>query len=65
MNEKYYEIDNRKFKVEQIGEEHYELTMFENGNFVGTWNFIGKYACAEVLSEVLSYSEISDDDYNS
>lgn len=62
--EKYYEIDNRKFKVEEISEEHYELTMFENGEFVGTWNFTGKTAHAEVLAEILSYSEITDEDYN-
>ena len=63
--EKYYEIANRKFKVEKINERHYELTMFENGEFVGTWNFEGANAWGECLDEILSYSEISDEDYNS
>ena len=63
--EVYFEIDNRKFKVERISEYHYELTVFENGKFVGTYNYTGSLACEKAFAEILSYSEISDEDYNS
>ena len=62
--EVYFEIDYRKFKVERITEKHYELTVFEDGKFFGTYNFTGSLAYEEALAEILSYSEITDDDYN-
>lgn len=61
---KYYEIDNRKFMVEKITEDHYELTVFENGEFFGTYNYTGSTAYAEVLAEIVSYSEIDERDYD-
>jgi len=63
--EAFFEIDNRKFKVERIGETHYELTVFENGEFTGTYNYTGERAYEEALLEILSYSAITDEDYNS
>ena len=62
--EKYYEIGNRKFKVEKINDKHYELTLIEDGKFFYSWNFTGNNAYAEVLAEILSYSEITQEDYN-
>ena len=62
--EVYFEIDYRKFKVERITEKHYELTVFEGGEFFGSYNFTGAHAYEEVLAEILSYAEITDEDYN-
>lgn len=71
-NFKYYEIDNRKFKVERIDtfdyktkteSTMYELTVFENDKFIGSYCFHGNNAYGECLAEILSYSEISDEDY--
>lgn len=62
--EVYFGIDNRKFKVERITEYHYELTVFENGKFFGSYNFTGSLAYEEALAEILSYAEITDEDYN-
>lgn len=61
---KYYEIDNRKFKLEQITDDLCELVIFEGENFVGTYCFDGKNARVKALAEILSYSEIDEDDYN-
>ena len=60
---KYYEIDNRKFMVEKITENHYELTVFENGEFIGTYNYTGSTAYEEALAEIVSYSEIDERDF--
>ena len=60
---KYYEIDNRKFMVEKITENHYELTVFENEEFLGTYNFTGSMAYEEALAEIVSYSEIDERDF--
>jgi len=62
---KYYEIDNRRFKVEQITDDLCEVIIFEGENFVGSYCFEGKDARAEALAEILSYSEINEDEYNS
>lgn len=56
----YFEIDNRKFKLEKCRDDLYEITMFEDGKFGGTWCF-GSFESA--LAEILSYSEIDEDDY--
>ena len=61
---KYYEIDNRRFKIEQIAEYHYELIVFENEKFYGSYNFEGNNAYGEALAKILSYSEITEEDYN-
>lgn len=60
---KYYEIDNRKFMVEKIDDKFYELTVFENGEFLGTYCFKGDTAYAEALAEIVSYSEIDERDF--
>ena len=61
---KYFNIGNRYFKIEKVNENFYELTMFEDKTFIGTWCFTGKNAYAEIQAEILSYSEISEEDYN-
>ena len=38
--------------------------MFEDKTFIGTWCFTGKNAYAEIQAEILSYSEISEEEYN-
>ena len=65
MNEKfkYYEIDNRKFKLERIADTFCELTVYENGEFLGTYCFDGNTAYEEALAEILSYTEIDERDY--
>ena len=69
----YFEVGNRKFKVERIDSYDYkthkesvgfELTIFEDEKFYGTYNFVGNNAWGECLAEILSYSEITEDDYN-
>ena len=60
---KYYEIDNRKFMVEKINDKFYELTVFENEEFLGTYCFEGDTAYAEALAEIVSYSEIDERDF--
>lgn len=64
---KYYQVDNMKFKLEKIiatSDTMYELTMFEDGKFQGTWVFTGSKAHAEALAEILSYTEIDEKDYD-
>ena len=57
----YFKIGNRKFQLEKCCEDLWEITMFEGGKFRGTWCF-GDYEGA--LANILSYSEITEDDYN-
>lgn len=57
----YFEIGNRKFDLEKCNDNLYEITMFENDKFGGTWVF-GSFESA--LAEILSYAEISNEDYN-
>lgn len=65
---KYFEIGRLRFKVEKISEDHYELTVIDN--FMAedrefySYNFTGETAYAEVMEEILSYSEISEDEYD-
>ena len=61
---KYYEIGNRKFSLEHISDDFYELVIFEENHFIGTYCFEGSTAYADALAEILSYSEIDEDDYN-
>ena len=64
----YFEVENRKFKLEKIGLRSgvpfYELTVFEDEKFYGTYCFEGANAYAEALAEILSYSEITEEDYD-
>lgn len=60
---KYYEIDNRKFKLERISDTFCELTVYEDGEFLGTYCFRGDTAYAEALAEIVSYSEIDERDF--
>jgi len=61
---RYYMVDNRRFKVEQIAEDHYELIVFKNEEFIGSYNFEGDNAYGEALAKILSYNEISEEEYN-
>lgn len=70
MKTKYFEIDNRKFKLEQVREDAYWLTVreaigthWEGTKLVPTYGdmvyqFKGKTAYADAMAEILSYSEI-------
>ena len=60
---KYYEIDNRKFKLERISDTFCELTVYEDGEFLGTYCFDGNTAYEEAFAEILSYAEIDEKDY--
>lgn len=64
MKYTYYEINNCKFSIEEIQEDNfYEVTVWINGNFFGTYCFEGATAKAEAMEKVLSFSEISEDRY--
>lgn len=75
MKTTYYEIDGRKFKLEQIREDAYWLTMrekigthWEGDRLVPTYcdtcyPFKGKTAYADAMAEILSYSEIDPADF--
>lgn len=62
MNTTYYEIDGRKFKLEQIREDGYWLT-FREDRCDSHYPFKGKTAYADALAEILSYAEIDEKDY--
>lgn len=59
----YFEIGFRKFKVERVTEHHYELTVTEDGEEYKS-DFTGSLAYEKCLAEIVSYSEISENDYN-
>ena len=58
MKTKYFEIDDLKFKLEQIRENLYRLTI--KGIFKDdlVHHFKGATAYADAMAEILSYSEI-------
>ena len=70
MKTKYFEIDGRRFKLEQVREDAYWLTMrekigthWEGTKLVPTYcdtcyPFKGQTAYADAMAEILSYSEI-------
>jgi hypothetical protein len=58
----YFEAGFRKFKVERVTEHHYELTVTENGEEYRS-GFTGSLAYEKCLAEILSYSEISKNEY--
>ena len=60
---KYFEIDNRKFKLERVTEDFYELIVHEKGEFY-SYCFEGTNAYGEALAEILSYSEITEEEYD-
>ena len=51
MKFKYYEIDNRSYKLEEVSESLYEVTLFEGEKFIGSWCFD---TYAEALEKILS-----------
>ena len=57
MKTKYFEIDNRRFKLEKVREDLYWLTVKWK---LGTqsFSFKGVTAYADAMAEILSYSEI-------
>ena len=59
---KYYQIDNRKFKLEKISDTYYRLRLIE-GEDKFVFNFKGDRAKEEALAEIISYSEIDEKDY--
>lgn len=60
MKIRYYEIDNRKWKLEAVTKELYQLTLFEDEKYAGAWCFKSE---AEAMTEILSYAEITEEDY--
>lgn len=60
MKFKYYHIDNRKWKLEKVSANFYQLTLFENEKYAGAWCFDSR---AGAMAEILSYAEIDEDDY--
>lgn len=54
-HEMYFAIDNRKWKLENVNSRLWEVTMFENDKFMGSWCFDNE---ADAMYEILSYSEI-------
>lgn len=67
INMKYYQIDNAhhmKFSLEHISDTFYELIVFEDDKFAGSYCFKGDNAKAEALEEMLSYCEIDAEDFN-
>ena len=64
MKYKYFQIDNRKFRIERIDDRFCELTVFEDNEFLGTYCFEGTNAYEEAQAEILSYSEIDEKDWD-
>lgn len=62
MKTTYYEIDGRKFKLEQIRKNAYWLTVREDRCDLH-YPFKGQTAYADAMAEILSYSEIDQDDF--
>lgn len=58
----YYKIGTRKFSLEVINDDLYEVTMFDECNFCGTWCF-GSYAAA--VTHIIGYAEITEKEYES
>lgn len=61
-NVKYYQIDNRKFKLERISDTSYRLELIEENDKL-VFDFKGNRAKEEALAEIISYSEIDKRDY--
>lgn len=61
-NVKYYQIDNRKFKLERISDTFYRLELIEENDKL-VFDFKGNRAKEEALAEIISYSEIDERDY--
>lgn len=62
MKTKYYEIDGRKFKLDQISAFMCALTIREDG-YDSETKYIGQTAYERAMAEILSYSEIDQDDF--
>lgn len=62
MKPKYFEIDGRRFRLEQISARRCDLTIREDGCDSVT-RYIGQTAYARAMAEILSYSEIDQDDF--
>ena len=62
MKTKYYEIDGRRFKLDQVREDAYWLTVRED-RCDSHYPFKGQTAYADAMAEILSYSEIDPADF--
>lgn len=60
---KYYQIDNRKFRLERVSDTFYHLELMEGDDKYFAFNFKGDRAKEEAIAEIISYSEIDEKDY--